>query len=255
DTEIRNNRARAVGGGIYNALGNLVMEKVIVDGNKSETSGGGLYSFDGKEKISSGIFSKNTSNHSGGAIVKEKGELEVTNSLLYNNSSEDSGGALYTFGESSSKLTNTTIVDNDNQADGGNIINGLSGKMEIYNSIIWANGNINIENYNNDTASLLVSHSLVGASGGSGANWDGALGKDEGNNLDADPKFVNPVNGNYQLQEDSPAIDAGDDSLLAATITSDLAGMNRKLGLAVDMGAYEFQAQTKKEITHVEKVT
>jgi hypothetical protein len=65
--------------------------------------------------------------------------------------------------------------------------------------------------------------------------WDG-----EGN-IDADPLFVDAAIGDLRLQAGSPAIDAGDQALLPAGITTDLDGNPRVVGANVDMGAYEFQ--------------
>ena len=75
-------------------------------------------------------------------------------------------------------------------------------------------------------------------------------------NVIADPQFLAAANGNYQLAPGSPAVDAGNNSilaelitfsdpLLAYSLTSDLAGQPRPLdatGLGypiLDMGAYE----------------
>jgi uncharacterized repeat protein (TIGR01451 family) len=56
--------------------------------------------------------------------------------------------------------------------------------------------------------------------------------------LTDDPRFVSPATGDYGLRADSPAIDAGDSSAIAAV--TDLDGNPRILGAAVDLGAYEF---------------
>ncbi len=75
-------------------------------------------------------------------------------------------------------------------------------------------------------------------------------------NLVADPQFLAPANGNDQLAPGSPAVDAGNDSilaelntfsdpLLAFPLTSDLAGQPRPMDATgrgypvLDMGAYE----------------
>lgn len=51
--------------------------------------------------------------------------------------------------------------------------------------------------------------------------------------------FVNALIGDLQLQAGSPAIDAGDATIMNMPST-DLAGTPRPSGIAVDMGAYEF---------------
>jgi hypothetical protein len=52
-----------------------------------------------------------------------------------------------------------------------------------------------------------------------------------------DPHFVG--NGDYHLQLDSPAIDAGDDSAVPGDLATDLDGSPRIQGSRVDLGAYE----------------
>ncbi|MCB9768465.1 MAG: hypothetical protein H6752_09735 [Candidatus Omnitrophica bacterium] len=54
-------------------------------------------------------------------------------------------------------------------------------------------------------------------------------------NIDADPLFVDPENGDYHLQAASPCIDAGTDTGL----TTDFDGNSRPIG-RYDMGAFEF---------------
>ncbi len=71
-------------------------------------------------------------------------------------------------------------------------------------------------------------------------------------NIDADPLFVDPINGDYRLSAGSPCIDAGDNAAVPEDITTDLDGNPRFVddpttadtgnGVChVDMGAYEFQ--------------
>lgn len=58
--------------------------------------------------------------------------------------------------------------------------------------------------------------------------------------VNTDPLFVAPEDGNFHLEEASPARDAGD-MTIDVTITEDLDGNNRIVGQAPDIGAYEWQ--------------
>ena len=56
-------------------------------------------------------------------------------------------------------------------------------------------------------------------------------------NFFADPKFVDAANGDYRLAEDSPCIDAGDNSYNEADV--DLAGVRRVRNRIIDIGVFE----------------
>src|SRR5690625_2552222 len=67
-------------------------------------------------------------------------------------------------------------------------------------------------------------------------------------NIDADPLFIDPANGNYSLQACSPAINAGSNSHYSDLDedTKDLAGNPRVYDFGegtIDMGPYEFQGE------------
>ena len=72
-------------------------------------------------------------------------------------------------------------------------------------------------------------------------------------NINVNPKFVDYLNGNLHLRPSSPCIDAGRNSYLPQSITTDIDGNPRFIDRPqtpdtafgtppiVDMGAYEFQ--------------
>jgi len=55
--------------------------------------------------------------------------------------------------------------------------------------------------------------------------------------------------------QDSPAVDAGDDSAVPTGVTTDLDGFERLVGWAVDMGAYESQYEEVCEFAAGEPIT
>lgn len=65
---------------------------------------------------------------------------------------------------------------------------------------------------------------------------DGATPSFSSTSLNADPKFVDPTNSNFQLQSGSPAIDAGAND----GISRDIMQTPRPQGVAYDIGAYEY---------------
>jgi hypothetical protein len=112
-------------------------------------------------------------------------------------------------GEGVAHLTNLTIADN-----AGTGLSFLADStITLYNTIASGNG----------TDILVV---------GNGAQ--------EGNNLiGVDPHFIDAPHGNYRLQSDSLARDAGDDSPPGGLPAQDLDGYARVFGGHVDIGAYE----------------
>ncbi len=142
------------------------------------------------------------------------------------------GGGMYNASNSSLTLAHVTISGNQAGDSGGGVYNDES-SMTIRNSIIWGNSATNIYRQNIDLApywstSLSISDSLV---------------------EDADPRFIDPkpgssaptTSGDYRLQKDSPAINAGNNSDIPNGVITDLDGKMRVAGASVDMGAYEFQ--------------
>jgi len=114
------------------------------------------------------------------------------------------------------------LCDNDDVIVSNNIgWNNTSGDFRIYADCSGAN----------DPGDVQFKSNLYGSATG---NFIG----DSGNNIaGVNPLFVNPVGGNYRLQNSSPAINAGTISGNQASV--DLAGNPRVIGSTVDIGGYE----------------
>jgi hypothetical protein len=162
------------------------------------------------------------------------------NVVFSRNTALDYGGGLYNFG-SWGTLTNATFSGNFAQY-GGAVFNANNSNPPVNNCIFWgdAASQEGPEIYNQETTPTIRSSDIEGC-GGSGVGWDAALGIDGGGNLDEDPLFVDAGADNLRLVSGSPGIDAGDDSLVPAEMTTDRDGNARISGLAVDMGAFEIQ--------------
>ena len=120
-------------------------------------------------------------------------------------------------------LKNCTFVGNTS-------INGFAldldenNSITLKNCILWENSPKQISN----SETVNVSYSNVQGS------FDG-----EGN-INNDPLFVDPSNGNYRLLSNSPCVNAGDPNSPIGQYETDLDGNPRLVDGRVDMGAYEF---------------
>jgi hypothetical protein len=213
------------GGGVANAFGSSTLfTNVIISGNEALYDGGGMYN----------IYSSNPL---------------LTNVIFSGNLADQNGGGLYNF-ESYPAVTNVTITGNFSGTSGGGMYNFDSGPT-LTNSILWNNqaGTAGSQVFNSSSTPDIAFSEIQGC-GGSGSGWDTALGTDGGNNIDADPLFITPVDpattpttaGDLHLQIDSPTVDTGDNG---PCLSIDLDGNKRPIdgdldGTAVcDMGAYE----------------
>ncbi len=170
----------------------------------------------------------------------------VTNCTFVNNEAGATGGAIYNFQGGSPTLINCSLIGNTAGQSGGVMYNTNTSFFEsspsMANCILWGNSHDQVFDGKNATTTITYSDVEQG--------WTG----DGGNNINADPMFVDPGIGDHRLSSDSPCIDAGDNTAVPKGIDTDLDGNPRfvdDLGTPdtgnadcvnpiVDMGAYEF---------------
>lgn len=166
--------------------------------------------------------------------ITNGGSMQLENSLVFDNTNI----AVVTANNSSTDIRNCTFTNNEY----GAVLN-LGGDTEgpgeswVRNTILWGNGPPEITEGLPYTPNAHVSYSVV-------------QGGFEGNGVvDQDPLFVDPESGVYELQPDSPCIDAADGTAVPALdIISnprfdDPDTPNTGYGDPdyVDIGAYEYQ--------------
>ena len=94
-------------------------------------------------------------------------------------------------------MTNCTISENYAESGGGFTM--YESSLTLLNSIVWGNVSDNNQQMNLN-GEFTINYSDI----------EGLPGSLEGNgNIDLDPMFVDPDNGNFFLDENSPCIDAG----------------------------------------------
>ena len=229
------------GGGLFNGwVSSPTLTDVTFSGN-SAYNGGGMYNYDSRPTLINVTFSGNSATNQGGGMYNWYGNPTLANVAFSGNSAAYSGGGMYNY-YSSPTLTNITFSGNTAANSGGGMHNSGS-NLTLANVILWGDSALMGSEIYNDNSTPVISYSDIQGCGGSGS-WNSACGADGGNNIDADPLFVDAAGGNLRLQAGSPAIDASNDAAVPAGITTDLDGNPRFSGATVDMGAYEYQNPT-----------
>ena len=267
------------GGGIENIAGygsaNLSVTNSTVSGNRTNHHGGGLNNVafliegggEGGERIAStangfrpGVMVDQVLKEGRHTGRRDEGEDRVTGPKVKLRQRPDANGDIQNLaidGQASATLINTTITNNtadhhnDGQGDGGGIYQNNGGLVTLQNSLIAGNF---------DTPNSAGSGSIhPDASGGVTGNANNLVGSTTGISgtlgsgsdiVTADPKLAALADNGHQTQthalgSDSPARNAGDNTICAAPTVNNLdqRGQPRPgLGsVTCDIGAYEFQ--------------
>ncbi len=247
------------GGGMRNLDGSSpTVTRCTFTGNISFNGGGGMSNGSGgTPTIKSCAFIGNTATWRGGGIENNGVSPTVSNCFFVNNFADiRGGGGMYTYNSSTTQsITNCTFTGNSTNWTGGGLrifnmnatvtnctfTENLSGKgleadfgtVTLTNCILWGDAGGEIASDFGGGTFVVNNSDVQGGYAGIG-------------NIDADPRFVNPL-GHLQLQGNSPCIDAGNNAVVTTPpfllndsgVMIDLDGHRRISGSTVDMGAYE----------------
>ena len=258
-----------IGGGVScSFLGdswtNLNVDNSIFTNNERNYRGAGIYI----EKVGTQksncrfndcIFTGNFGTSDLGGAVRIRGASFSFNENynIFSNCvfAQNSGAASITSGDgyTISSFVNCTFYENGgfdigkNWSPDFNEAEGFFNRTYVHNCIFQQEGTSSmrehllngiLEGVEDNLYEYIISHSVVSA-----PNCDMPGGEDacgQGMLYDAQAGLINPENGDYRLSSCALAKDAGLDSVVQAlNLSTDLNGDPRKLGAAVDMGAYE----------------
>jgi parallel beta-helix repeat protein len=190
----------AGGGGIYIERASPTIDRCIIFNNHAELCDLPAFCYGGGIKIVGDsnplITHCNISNNSagplgygGGISCGYESSAMIRNCLITNNSASGDGygGGINCDGNDVT-LTNCTIADNSATKGGGGIQLWICDSFTITNCIIWGNSPNQIDIY--ISSNMTITYSDVQD------DWPG-LG-----NIDADPCFADPCNGDYHLKSE-----------------------------------------------------
>lgn len=231
----------ANGGGIYMQMGankdcNPLLRNLIIKNNRAR-SGGGIY-MDGlidsyaqiSPTIENVVFDSNYAYYTsgcGGGIYMAAGPNASINPILKgvafaNNTANASGGGIFFLGGYagepgivSSTISNATFYNNSCGSNNGNAIfvHGEDGTASpVFNNTIFF-GNPESQIFKtalSGTANPSFNHCLI--TGSPSSAWNSDIGTDMGNNIEADPLFADPENGNISVLVGSPVLNTGDNA-------------------------------------------
>ncbi|MFK7804015.1 MAG: choice-of-anchor Q domain-containing protein, partial [Anaerolineae bacterium] len=239
------------GGGLLNVSGSPTLINVTFAAN-SGNGGGGLFNNNQSNPALTNVsFVANSAVFDGGAVFNNNQSGPTFINVSFSANSAPIGGAVFNNNQSDPTFTNATFSANSAtgiNGRGGGMLNANSNPTLI-NSILWGNSATTGANIHNDASTPVIRYSIIEGSGGSG-NWSNLFGTDGGNNLDSDPLLA----ANLQLQNGSPAIDAGNTLSYTSSIPTDLAGENRIQNMIIDMGAFESGALTTAESIYLPSI-
>ncbi len=243
---VSGNIAAGNGGGLYNQ-GTATLTNCTVSHNTAFRDGGGLFTF-GTVTLTNCTLSNNNAARFGGGLFVGSATATVSNSTLALNIAGLSGGAIEAIG--SVTVTGSTLSGNqaspNGQGGGGGAIDNYGGGfiVTVGNTIIAGNSCAFGPDFSNGVDTL--GKNLI-------SNTDGSHGwiASDLTGTSAHPRnpLLGPLANNggptqtMALLPGSQAIDAGDNTLVPADITTDQRGFGpRIVNGTVDIGAYEVGA-------------
>lgn len=217
------------GGGIYCYQSSPKIIDNIVRNNSVSQSGAGI-SCDHASPwiISNEIFDNVAADTAGGIRCVYDSDAFITNNSVYRNEANWGRGGGIHCRDSSALISNNTIYDNYAKNRGGGISCFESATPTITNTIVWNNHNetgddeIDSDSYSDPTVTFC---DVRGGYTGAG-------------NIDADPRFFAPANGDFHLTWNSPCWNVGDNS--AITAYTDFEGDPRNWLGVIDIGSDEW---------------
>jgi hypothetical protein len=216
----------------------LTVIRSTISGNTASDDGGGIYFFSGGTLVmTDSTLSGNVSTDDGGGVYLWGNNATIINSTISNNTAADGGGLNLRTTTSTLTLRNSTVAFNTGSATGGNIVIAPGWTVNIESSII-SNGTSPAGPDINGIVTA-ATFTLVGN------NAAATIPADPTNLINVDPLLGTLSNNGgptqtHAITAGSPAFNKGNNSI-GLLYDQRGVGFNRKVGAAVDIGAFEVQ--------------
>jgi len=221
-------------GGCILSFEGLTLNDSIVTGCRSPGRGGGIYSRFGSLALDNTSISENRGGNEGGGVSIRQNTALITNSTISDN--EDFNGAgLFINSQNNVDIINTTVSNNRSFVDTSFGIFAKSSNVNVINSTVVNNSRSGFGVRSG--AQVNISNSIIAGNLESDCDFSGLNGNSVNhNNLDTDGScdvlatnhltvddvkleplaFYGGPTQTHRPQPDSPAVDAGDESLCEA---------------------------------------
>jgi predicted outer membrane repeat protein len=233
------------GGGVYFSGDSAEVYNSTFSTNHCNSLGAGYYQFEGKTIFEGTTFQDNESEDDGGGVRNFQGGMTLVNTTFSGNFAVREGGAIYA--QAPISLLHCTLIDNEAWDHGGGI--RMTGDTAFLSNTLIA------KNLSADEADISTvgggrfwsrGYNLIGDT--SEVRLPPGPGDIMGNNNNpVDPQVLALADNTgptltIALDPASPAIDMGN-----SMITTDQRGVIRPQGMAVDIGAYEWEMNVGME--------
>ncbi len=248
---IAENSAPTTGGGVgcyYNS--SMTIENCIITENSTSIIGGGVICWDNSlVNLSGCTIAENSAAVAGGGIYgRYNSSMTMINCTIMRNTSQD-GGGVYCIGGSEGMLTNCIVAENIASWGGGIALANQGTFATFGNCTIWGNtageGGGGIGCFKE--ASMTVTNSIIGANASpsgreiflakspttSSVEYSNVAGRQAGvhvqdasnldwgeGNIDADPLFADPNNGDFHLKSQAGRWDPNNQAWVQDEVTS-----------------------------------
>jgi len=193
------------GGGIACRIESApILSSVLVGDNSAGMYGGGIYISTSSTPVFMQVrISHNSANHGGGIYCHESSP-SISSIVIEANSALHGGGISCSAG-ANPILENITAFGNIPELNGGGIYCSYQSSPALENCVFWENTPYEVCFSDEDIPnSITISCSdIQGGEEGIETNGNGTVYW-LADNIDADPLFCDPENGDYRLQLDSP---------------------------------------------------